>query len=531
MKSATTDILQQGGHEDKGNLARIQCYVGAIAIGDMIKSTLGPRGRDKILQVLSNDASRGESTSITNDGATILNRVYIDNPAARILVDISKRQDQECGDGTTGVVVLTAELLRKAEKLIEHKIHPQLIISGFQMALEIALEVLHKHAIKTTEDASEFKNYLIKLGMTTLSSKLLQSNKHHFSTIATNAVLKLKHPNHINLIHIIKKLGSSADKSFLEDGLLLEKSFSKSNVKAINNPKVLVVNTNLDTDKVKIFGAKVTANDYEQIAEIQDAEKQKMKNKIEKIAKSGCNVLVNRQLIYDYPLELLHERGIVCIQNADFDGIERVAAALNAKIISNFDDFDESYIGHCECIEEIVMAEDSLIRFRGCPQSGASTVVLRGASKHQLDEAERSLHDCISIISQTVQDPALVYGGGYIEVAIAEEIMKMSFEVAGKKRLALEAFAEALLEIPTILASNGGYDAAEIVTQMRAAYFKHTIEFPCLDVNNGAVGCAKTLEILESFKSKKNQLILATETAQQIIRVDDVIVCAPKASG
>lgn len=522
MASVVPHLLEDGGIQDKGENARLQCYIGAIAIGDMIKSTLGPRGMDKILQPMGGEGAHLRKTNVTNDGATILDNVWIDNPAARILVDVSKRQDQECGDGTTGVVVLASELLREAEKLVDRHVHPQAIIEGYRLALECA-----KIKLKEQSFQNDAREDLIKIAKTTLSSKILAHDKDHFAELAVDAVLRLKERNNLKLINIIKKRGGRFTESYLYPGLILEKTLPVGAPKKITNCKVMVANTPMDADKVKIFGAKVQAEDFDTVAQIEEAEKAKMKNKVDSIAHHGCNVFINRQLIYNYPEQCFKDHGIVPIEHADFDGMERLAAVLGAEIVSTFDAEQNMRLGECECIEEVLLGEDKVIRFSGCKTSEACTIVLRGASEHILDEAERSLHDALAVVSQTAQHPLVVCGGGSIELAMAQAVEALSRTIGGRKAWAVEAFARALTSIPTIILDNAGCDSADILAKMRSSH-NDGLHDTGVDIENGDCGNMKTLGIFESYKGKLSQLNAASQAAEQIIRVDNVIRCPPR---
>mmetsp|Transcript_97728 Transcript_97728/g.174096 ORF Transcript_97728/g.174096 Transcript_97728/m.174096 type:complete len:535 (+) Transcript_97728:92-1696(+) len=521
------DVYKQGASEDKGEMARLQAFIGAIAIGDMVKSTLGPKGMDKILQPVSGQGRTGNAT-VTNDGATILKSVWIDNPAARILVDISKTQDQECGDGTTSVVVLAAEMLRNAQQLVEQqKMHPQVIIRGYRLALAAARERLASLAMDNGKNSEAFREDLLRIARTTLSSKLLKHEKDHFATLAVNAVLRLGGKPNIDYIQVIKKAGGSLKESFLSEGFILEKRIAVGHKKTLENCKVLVANCQMDTDKIKIYGAKVKVDSFEAVAEIEAAEKEKMKTKIGKIVGHGCNVFINRQLIYNYPDQLFKENGVMAIEHSDFDGSERLAAVLGADIVSTFESPEQTKLGKCDKIEEIMIGEDKVIKFSGCAQGEACTIVLRGSSQHVLDEAERSLHDALAVLYQTVQETRVVWGGGSMEMAMAQAVQKKLNEVGGKESVAMEGFAKALMQIPTILADNAGLDSAELVGQLRAAHAKGGNTMG-LDFTVGDVQDMKEKGIMESFRSKMSQLCSASEAAEMIVRVDDIIKNAPR---
>ncbi|XP_053991960.1 uncharacterized protein LOC128883521 isoform X2 [Hylaeus volcanicus] len=431
--SAIPQILKPGSHEDRGELARLQYFVGAISVGDLIKSTLGPKGNDKILQPLGGEGSTSGKTTITNDGATILKSLWIDNPAAKILVDVSKKQDSQCGDGTTGVVVLAAELLRNAETLINQKIHPQVICSGYRMALDVACDTLKKYCIKYTKADHEFKEALLNVARTTLSSKLLTHEKEKFAELAVSAVLRLNGKPNLDYVKIIKKEGGTLRDSFLEPGFILEKSIGVGQPKTLTNCKILIANTPMDTDKIKIYGARVKVDSFEAVKEIEDAERRKMSEKVEKIAAHGCNVFINRQLIYNYPDQLFKDKGIMAIEHADFEGAEQLAAVLGGEIASTFDNPEKTVLGFCEKIDEVTVGSSKAIRFSGCKKNEACTIILRGANTHILDEAERSLHDALATLSQVVIDNTVVCGAGAAEMVMANAIDDLARSVEGKQ--------------------------------------------------------------------------------------------------
>ncbi|OMP03012.1 Chaperonin Cpn60/TCP-1 [Corchorus capsularis] len=491
---AVDRILKDDASEEKGERARMASFVGAIAITDLIKTTLGPKGMDKILQ----STGRGHEVTVTNDGATILKSLHIDNPAAKVLIDISKVQDDEVGDGTTSVVVLAGELLREAEKLVAAKIHPMTIISGFRMAAECARNALLQRVVDNKENAEKFKSDLMKIAMTTLSSKILSQDKEHFAQLAVDAVMRLKGSTNLEAIQIIKKPGGSLKDSFLDEGFILDKKIGVGQPKRIENAKILVANTAMDTDKVKIYGARVRVDSMAKVAQIEAAEKEKMKEKVQKIIGHGINCFVNRQLIYNFPEELFADAGVLAIEHADFDGIERLALVTGGEIASTFDN----------------------------PES-ACTIVLRGASHHVLDEAERSLHDALCVLSQTVNDTRVLLGGGWPEMVMAKEVDELARKTPGKKSHAIEAFSRALIAIPTIIADNAGLDSADLVAKLRAEHHKEGCNAG-IDVITGSVGDMAELGISEAFKVKQAVLLSATEAAEMILRVDEIITCAPR---
>ncbi|KAJ6651395.1 hypothetical protein lerEdw1_020968 [Lerista edwardsae] len=561
MSLAPVNIFKAGADEERAETARMSSFVGAIAIGDLVKSTLGPKGMDKILL----STGREGTVTITNDGATILKAIGVDNPAAKVLVDMSKVQDDEVGDGTTSVTVLAAELLREAELLIARKIHPQIIIAGWREATKAAREALVKSAVDHGEDETQFRDDLMKIAETTLSSKLLTHHKEYFAKLAVDAVLRLKGSGNLEAIHVIKKLGGSLIDSYLDEGFLLDKKIGVNQPKRIENAKILIANTGMDTDKIKIFGSRVRVDSTAKVAEIEQAEKEKMKEKVERILKHGINCFINRQLIYNYPEQMFAAAGVMAIEHADFAGVERLALvtayALTLEVISldpkiagrvllmqyllarflllqplegqrgeiasTFDHPELVKLGSCQLIEEVMIGEDKLIHFSGVAMGEACTIVLRGATQQIIDEAERSLHDALCVLAQTVKDTRTVYGGGCSEMLMANAVTELANRTPGKESVAMESFAKALRVLPTIIADNAGYDSADLVSQLRAAHVEGKTTYG-LDMKQGTIGDMASLGVVESFQVKRQVLLSAAEAAEVILRVDDIIKAAPR---
>lgn len=525
--SQQSGILHHGASEERGENARLASFVGAVAIADLVKSTLGPKGMDKILQSMG----RGQEVTVTNDGATILKSIYIDNPAAKVLVDISKVQDDEVGDGTTSVVVLAGELLREAEQLVNQKIHPMTIIAGFREACDCAHQTLIGAAFNNEADPERFRQDLLNIAKTTLSSKILTGDKEHFANLAVDAIMRLKGSGNLEAIHIIKKPGGALRESYLDEGYILDKKIGVGQPKRIENAKILVANTAMDTDKIKIYGARVRVDSMAKVADIEAAEKDKMREKVQKILDHNVNCFINRQLIYNFPEEIFADAGVMAIEHADFDGIENLALVLGGEIVSTFDDPSGVKLGQCKLIEEIMIGEDRLIHFSGVALGEACTIVLRGASTHILDEADRSLHDALCVLQATVKDSRVVYGGGFPEMRMAKAVEELASKTPGKKSLAMEAFARALRALPGTICDNAGLDSSEIVANLRAAHGADATSRMGIDVVRGEAGDMAELGIYEAFRVKKQVLVSATEAAEMILRVDDIIKSAPRQRG
>merc|ERR1719412_3135004 len=334
------------------------------SIGDLVKSTLGPKGMDKILMQIGQNGSQVE---VTNDGATILRSVGVDNPAAKVLVDMSRVVDEEVGDGTTSVTVLASELIREAEKLIDMRIHPQTIIAGWRQATQVAREALEKAAKNNGEDEDKFREDLLNIARTTLSSKILSQHKEFFSKLAVDAVLRLKGSGNLDAIQIIKIQGGTLEDSFLDEGFLLNKKVGMPQPQKVENARILIANTPMDTDKIKVFGSRVKVENVSQIAELELAEKEKMKEKVDMICGHDMNVFINRQLIYNYPEQLFADKGVMAIEHADFDGIERLALVTGGEIVSTFGHPDLVKLGKCDVIEQISIGDETLLKFSGVP--------------------------------------------------------------------------------------------------------------------------------------------------------------------
>ncbi|TQS38917.1 hypothetical protein Golomagni_00569 [Golovinomyces magnicellulatus] len=519
-----TQIFDDGTTEEKGENARLASFVGAIAVSDLVRTTLGPYGGDKILQ----SASTGE-IMVTNDGATILKSIALDNAAAKVLVNIAKVQDDEVGDGTTSVTVLAGELLREAEKLIEKKIHPQTIIEGYRIASKAALAILEKNAVDHSNNPEVFKKDLISIAQTALSSKILSQDRYHFAELACEAVLRMKGSSDLSHIQIIKKAGGKLKDSYLDEGFILDKKIGVNQPKRLEKAKILVANTAMDTDKIKIFGARVKVGSTGKLAELEKAEKEKMKSKVDKIKAHGVNCFINRQLIYNWPEQLFADAGIMSIEHADFDGIERLALVTGGEITSTFDHPDQVQLGHCDLIEEIIIGEDTLIKFSGVAAGQACTIVLRGATEQLLDEAERSLHDALAVLSQTVKDPRTTLGGGCAEMLMAKAVDGAALKIDGKKQLAVAAYAVALRQLPTIMADNAGHDSSDLVAKLRTAMYDGLTTYGLdLRIPGGGIAEMREMEVIESYKLKRAVVSSASEAAELLLRVDNIIRSAPR---
>nr|BAN40849.1 T-complex protein 1 subunit beta, putative [Entamoeba invadens] len=521
--STPVRVLKADAQHIVGDTARMTATVGAIAIADLVKTTLGPMGMDKILV----GSTVGDNVTITNDGATILKNVRLENPAAKVLVEISKTTDEEVGDGTTSVTVLAGELMREAEKLMAEKIHPQIIIEGWRVALKAAQERLGSMQFNVSKEDPNYKKRLLDIARTTLSSKILAAEKEKFAEIAVEAIEKIGDSDIENVV-ILQKIGGEMRESYLEDGFLLEKKFGTSQKRFLENPKIMVANTAMDNDRIKIWSGKVRVDSVGKVAEIEEAERTRMIKKCEAIKAHGVTCFVSRQLISPLPEQFFSANGIVSIDHADFDGVEKIAKLSGAEILSTFDHPNEAKLGSCKVVEEIMIGEESLIRFSGFPHGGACTVVLRGSSKQLLGEMERSLHDALCVLHVVKKDTKMICGGGCVEMELSLAVEEAAKKTEGKRALAVESFARALRQLPMIIADNAGYDSADLVAQLRAAHANGNIKNAGLNMDKGCIDDMMATGIIEPFGVKKHILTAATEAAEMIIRVDHIIQAAPR---
>ena len=339
--------------------------------------------------------------------------------------------------------------------------------------------------------------------------------------------MRLKKSGNLEMIQLIQKPGGSLKDSFLDEGFILDKKFNVGHPKKIENAKILIANTPMDTDKIKIYGARVRVDSMAKVGEIEAAEKQKMADKCAKIAAHGCNLFINRQLIYNYPEQELMRAGVASIEHADFDGVERLALVTGGEICSTFDDPAGNVLGTCDLVEEIMIGEDKLIKFSGVAKGEACTIVLRGASSHVLGEAERSLHDALCVLVSTVKDSRVVLGGGCPEMIMSKAVDELAAKTPGKRSLAMEGFAKALRAIPTIICENAGLDSSEIVSQLRASHAEGERRMG-VNILTGETGDMGECGVTECYRVKQQILLSGTEAAEMIIRVDDIIKCVPR---
>merc|ERR1719507_2337155 len=372
-----------------------------------------------------------------------------------------------------------------------------------------------------------FREDLMNIARTTLSSKILAQHKDFFSKLAVDAVLRLKGSGNLDAIQIIKIQGGSLMDSFLDAGFLLNKKPGLHQPKRLENAKILIANTPMDTDKIKVFGSRVKVDNVAKVAELEVAEKEKMKDKVDMICGHGMNVFINRQLIYNYPEQLFADKNVMAIEHADFDGIERLALVTGGEIVSTFGNPELVKLGTCDLIEQIDIGDETLLKFSGVPLGEACSIVVRGATEQIIGEAERSLHDALCVLTSTVKETRTVYGGGCSEMIMAQAVQELAAKTPGKESRAMEGFANALRSLPSTIAENGGYDSAQLVSELRAMHMQGN-NTAGLNMYEGVTGDMVDLGITESFSVKQQVLLSAAEAAEMILRADDIIKAAPR---
>jgi thermosome len=456
-------ILKEGTERERGRSAQANNIMAGIVIADAVKSTLGPRGMDKMLV-----DSLGDVT-ITNDGASILKEIDVQHPAAKMLVEVAKTQDQETGDGTTTSVVIAGELLKRAQNLLEKKIHPTIIVGGYQKAADKATEILADLSI-TME--SPDKKTLRSIANTSMNSKSIVGSRDHFSDIAVKAVLQItedingKKRADIDMIEIIKKQGKSLTETELVRGMVIDKEIVHAAMpRKIEAAKIALVNTAIEVTKTE-FDAEIRIESPDQIKAFLDEEERMLKSMVDKIIDSGATVLICQKGIDDVAQHYLAKAGILAIRRAKKSTLEKLAKATGASVATNLDDLTKDNLGKAGIVEEVRIADDKLLYVRNCKDPKAVSIVIRGGTEHVVDEADRALHDALSVVRNVVEDNTYVAGGGSVEAEIAKRLETYATQIGGREQLAIEAFAEALRVIPRTLAENGGHDPIDIIADL-----------------------------------------------------------------
>ena len=515
-------ILKEGTSRSRGRTAQRNNIAAAKIIAEMVKTTLGPKGMDKILVDSIGDVI------VTNDGATILDKMDVEHPAAKMLIEVAKAQDTSVGDGTTTVVVLTGELLKRAEDLIEQKIHPSTIITGYRRALDIALKKLQEIARPVKlEDRDSLK----KIVGTSLGSKSLGFATDHIADLAIDAVLKIVEDRDGKLyadkdnIQIIKKMGKSLMESELVNGVIIDKEVVHPAMpKRIVNAKIALINAPFEIEKTE-FSAEIRIRDPSLVKQFLDEETRILKEMVDKVAQVGANVVFCQKGIDDIAQFFLAKAGILAVRRVKSSDMEKLAKATGGRIVTNFEDLTEKDLGRAGLVEERKIGEDKMTFVQDCKNPKAVSILVRAGLERQLDEAERALNDAIMNLISLIRDLKYVPGGGASEMALASAIKKEAPKYPGREQLAMLAFAEALEMIPRTLAENAGLEPVEILTDLRAKHEKAQYSYG-IEVFSGKVQDMFGVGVIEPVKVKEQVLKSAFEAAAMILRIDEVIAAA-----
>ena len=512
-------ILKEGSTRTRGREAQHNNITAARIIAETVKSSLGPKGMDKMLV-----DSLGDVT-ITSDGKTILDEIDVEHPAAKMMVEVAKTQDDEVGDGTTTSVVVAGELLTKAEELIDKNVHPTVIIDGYRKAADKALEVLEKIAIPV--DPTD-KEALKKVAMTSMASKIVSENKEHLADIAVEAVLhvarKVGDEYRVDLddIMVEKKPGESITETKLIKGIVLDKEVVHSGMpKRVENAKIALLNCPLEVEKTE-FDAKINIDSPEAMEAFLKEEENMLRSMAEKVAATGANVLICQKGIDDMVQHFLAREKILAVRRAKKSDMEKLAKATGGRIVTNLDDLKSGDLGYAALVEERKIGDDKMVFIEGCKDPHSVAILIRGGTERIVDEAERSVHDALCVVRDVVQEPKILAGGGAPEIEVARELREYAESLPGREQLAVQSFAEAIEVVPVTLAENAGLDPIDILSELRATHEKGET-WAGVDVFEGKVNDMQKLEVYEPLAVKKQVIKSATEAATMILKIDDVI--------
>jgi len=513
-------ILKEGSTRSRGRGAQHANITAAKIVAEAVKSALGPKGMDKMLV-----DSMGDVT-ITSDGRTILDEMDIQHPAAKMMVEVAKTQDQEVGDGTTTAVLIAGELLGKAEDLVEKNVHPTVIIDGYRKAADNALETLEKISIPVEPTDKES---LEKVAMTSMASKLVAENREHLAGIVSSAVLsvaqKIGDRYRVNIdddIMVEKKAGESLTDTQLIKGLVIDKDVVHPGMpKRVEKANIALLDCALEVKKTE-FDAKVNIESPEQMEAFLQEEENMLRGMVEKLAKKDANVVICQKGIDDTVQHFLARRGILAVRRVKKSDMEKLAKATKAKVVTNLDDITMKDLGYAKLVEERKIGDDKMTFIEGCRDPRSVAILIRGGTERIVEEAERSIHDALCVARDVVEEPKIVAGGGAPEMEVAKELKAYAETLPGREQLAVQGFAEAIEAVPLTLGENAGLDPIDILSELRARHEKGET-WAGVDVHGGKVGDLRKLEVYEPLAVKKQIIKSATEAASMILKIDDVI--------
>jgi thermosome len=515
-------LLKEGSTQTKGNDAQRNNIQAAKLVAELVRTSLGPRGMDKMLVDTLGDVT------ITNDGATILKEIDVQHPAAKMMVEISKATDNEVGDGTTSTVVLAGSLLEKAEELVTKNVHPTVVVDGFKKASEKAIEVLRQ--VATSIDPTD-KKYLKKIATTTLASKLVSTNSSELADVVVDSVLAVaekvgdKYRVDIDNIKVEKKSGGTIKDTKLIHGIILDKEIVHGGMpKRIESAKIALLNAPLEIEKTE-FDAKININSPEQMQLFIDEENKMLKKMSDKIIQAGANVVLCQKGVDDMAQHYLQKAGILTVRRIKESDMTKIAKATGARIVSNISELTSNDLGTAQLVEERLVETDRWVFVEGCKNPKAVSILVRGGSQRIADEAERSVHDALMAVKDAVVYPKVVVGGGAPEAHVAHKIREWANTLEGRAQLAAQKFADGIETIPLVLAENTGMDPLETQVDLRSKSASGKATYG-IDVNAAKIGDLSAKDIYEPLAVKEQVINAATEAACMILRIDDVIAAS-----
>jgi len=518
-------LLKDGASQTKGREAQRNNISAAKIIADIVRTSLGPRGMDKMLV-----DSLGDMT-ITNDGATILKEIDVQHPAAKMLVEIAKSTDNEVGDGTTSVVVLAGALLEQAESLLQQEVHPTVIVDGYRKSANKAKEYIKDIADEVTADD---KPTLLKIARTSMQTKMIRKDSDKLGDMVVNAVLSVAEKNDSNYtvdiddIKVEKKTGGSIAESSILQGIVLDKEVVHSGMpKKMSGAKIALINTALEVSKTET-DAKINITNPQQMKSFLDEENKMLQNMVDKVVGSGASVVFCQKGIDDMSQHYLSKAGILAVRRVKESDLTKLAKATGGRIITNLDDLSEKDLGAADLVQERKIEEDRWVFVEGCKHPKSVTILLRASSQRVVDEAERSIHDAIMVVKDVMELPLIVAGGGAPETFAATKIRSWGKSLEGREQLAAEKFAEALESIPLSLSENAGMDPIDTLASLRSKQLSGE-KWTGIDVRKGKVVDIKSSDIVEPLSVKTQIISAAAEAACMILRIDDVIATAKSA--
>ena len=520
-------VLKESALQEKGRDAQKNNIAAAKLVADLVKSSLGPRGLDKMLV-----DSLGDVT-ITNDGATILKEIDAQHPTAKMMVEISKTIDTEVGDGTTSSVIFAGTLLAKAEELLSKDVHSSVIIDGFQAASEKSLEILDEISKKVQ---SNDKEILLKIAATSMESKLISEDSDTLSKIVVDAILKItetkKEKTTVDLdnIKVEKKAGGSITDTALVKGIVLDKEIVHSGMPTkIQQAKIALINTALEIEKTEM-SAEIRINDPTQMQMFLEEENRMLKTMVDKLHTAGANVVICQKGIDDMAQHFLAKHGILSVRRVKESDMTKLAKATGGRITSNLDDISEKDLGTSELVHQKKVESDKWVFVEGCRNPQSVTLLIRGGTQRVVDEVDRSIHDALMVVKDVIERPAIVAGGGAPEALLAAFLKDWSESFDGRQQLAIKKFAEALEIIPLTIAENAGMDPIDTMVTLRAKQSEGK-KWSGINAKDGKVGDMLSLNIVEPVVVKEQIIKAATEAASMILRIDDVIAISGAPGG